>query len=78
MIMYKRLHASFVKAMQQHFHLSILVQQSLIQVISLMLDADMIPVIDCMLQPQCADPGKMVSPFAVKPVLASANADSAR
>ena len=76
--MYKRLHASFVEAMQQHFHLSILVQQSLIHMVSLMLDVDTIPIMECMLQPKCADPVGMVSPFAVKPVLASAITKFAR
>ena len=63
MIMYERLHTSFVEAMQQHLEVSILVQQSLIQMIILVLDSDVSPMLDCMLQPRYADPGEVALPL---------------
>ena len=63
MIMYEGLHTSFVKAVQQHLKVSISVQQSLIQVIILVLDSDVNPMLDCMLQPRYADPGEDALPL---------------
>ena len=63
MVMYVRLHAGFSKVMQKNFHFSVFVQQSLIQVIILVLDTNVLPMLDCMLQPRCADPGNVRSPL---------------
>lgn len=75
MVVYEGLHASFVKAMQQHLQVSILVQQSLIQMIILVLDSNLIPVLDCMSQPWYADPGEVALPLqlSVTTSLTSAN-----
>ena len=61
--------------MEKHFHFSVFVQQRLIQVVIFVLDTDVLPMLDCMLQPRSANPRDVSSPLqsATMAVLAPAN-----